>query len=219
MKSRNVCICMMVVSFLMGWTGLACSASTEVAKLTADDGLQYDHFGIAVSIDSEYVVVGAYNDNNDDNGTFNSGSAYIFNRDGNTWTEQVRLTASDGASNDWFGYSVSMDGEYVVAGARRDDSNAGSAYIFKRDGTDWTEEDKLTASDGANGDEFGYSVCINGGNTVAGAYLDDDNGIQSGSAYMFGGLVICPSADLTGDCFVDLEDFAVISEQWLTGTR
>lgn len=117
-----------------------------------------------------------------------SGSAYIFRRDGTNWTEQQKLTASDGAGYDWFGFRVSISGEYAIIGAQFDDDNrvsSGSAYIFKREGSNWIEEQKLTASDGNIDDRFGISVSISGDYAIVGAYGDDDNGINSGSAYIF----------------------------------
>ena len=160
---------------------------SESAKLTASDGDFEDYFGYSVSISGDSVVVGAYRD--DDSG-INSGSAYIFERDAKgTWTEVQKLTASDGAAEDSFGYIVSISGDSVVVGAYRDDDsgiNSGSAYIFERDakGT-WTEVQKLTASDGAAEDSFGYSVSISGERVVVGAVYDDENSNSSGSAYIF----------------------------------
>ena len=89
-----------------------------------------------------------------DNGS-DSGSAYVFMRTGTTWTEQAKLTASDGAAVDEFGVSVAIAGDTIVVGAWQDDdngANSGSAYVFTRTGTTWTEQAKLTASDGAAGD-------------------------------------------------------------------
>jgi hypothetical protein len=154
----------------------------EKQKLTASDGSYEDCFGFSVSIDGDYAIVGAWLD--DDNGD-GSGSAYVFKRDGTTWTEEAKLTASDGAAEDNFGWSVSIDGDYAIVGAWLDDDNgedSGSAYVFKRDGTTWTEEAKLTASDGAAEDCFGYSVSISGDYAIVGAY--NDNGAK-GSAYIF----------------------------------
>jgi hypothetical protein len=160
---------------------------TEEDKLTASDGASGsgDGFGSSVSIDGDYALIGARDDN--DNG-FDSGSAYIFKRSGTTWDQQAKLLASDGASGDGFGSSVSIDGDYALIGAYHDFDNgpeSGSAYVFKRSGTTWTEEDKLTASDGAILDWFGYSVSINGDYALIGACYDDDNGPSSGSAYVF----------------------------------
>jgi len=158
---------------------------TEEAKLTASDGAVGDCFGISVSIDGDYALIGAYG--NDDNGDY-SGSAYVFKRSGTTWTEEAKLTASDGAADDYFGRFVSIDGDYALIGAFADDdngANSGSAYVFKRSGTTWTEEAKLTASDGAADDYFGCSVSVNGDYALLTAYGDDDNGVDSGSAYVF----------------------------------
>jgi hypothetical protein len=164
---------------------LNCSDWDQIVKLTASDGAANDYFGFSVSISGDYAVVGAYYD--DDRGA-NSGSAYIFKYDGATWSQQQKLTASDGAANDNFGNSVSISGDYAVVGAYDDDdrgTNSGSAYIFKRVGTTWSQQAKLTASDGAAIDNFGYSVSISGDYAIIGAYRDDDKGADSGSAYIF----------------------------------
>jgi hypothetical protein len=165
----------------------------QVAKLTASDGTVWmDDFGFSVSISGDTVVIGAYSD--DDHGD-NSGSAYIFGRDqggADAWGQVAKLTASDGAGGDSFGRAVSISGNTVVVGAWADDDhgdNSGSAYIFGRDqgGVDaWGQVAKLTASDGASDDSFGSSVSISGDTVVVGAYLDDANGQDSGSVYIFG---------------------------------
>jgi hypothetical protein len=163
----------------------------EVTKLLASDGAAGDYFGYSVSISGDSSIVGAYGD--DDNGDY-SGSAYIFSRDyggANTWGEVTKLLASDGAAEDYFGYSVSISGDTAIVGARVDDDNgtdSGSAYIFSRDhgGTDnWGEVTKLLASDGFDNDYFGTSVSISGDTAIVGAHGDDDNGGLSGSAYIF----------------------------------
>ncbi len=157
----------------------------QQAKITASDGEEDDYFGQYASISGDYVVVGARGD--DDRGA-SSGSAYIFKRDGTTWSQQAKIMASDGAAGNRFGYSASISGDYVIVGARGyDDSGAssGAAYIFKRDGTTWSQQAKLTVSDDATGDLFGYSASISGDYALVGAYLDDDCGVSSGSAYIF----------------------------------
>ena len=159
---------------------------SEQAKLVALDGAGGDWFGYSVSISGDYAIIGASGD--EDNGS-DSGSAYIFKRDGESWNEQIKLNASDGAAYDHFGISVSMSGSYAIVGAEYDDdngiNNSGSAYIFRYDGESWSEQAKLTASDGAVGDCFGYSVSISGDYAIVGAVHDDDNGDSSGSAYIF----------------------------------
>ena len=134
------------------------------------------------------MVIGAYAD--DDDGT-DSGSAYVFTRDtagdlASGWTEVAKLTADDGAGGDWFGISVSIDGDTVVIGSQRDADNgieSGSAYVFTRDtagdlASSWTQFAKLTAGDGAAGDYFGRSVSIDGDTMVIGAYADDDDAVS-----------------------------------------
>jgi ribonuclease BN (tRNA processing enzyme) len=76
--------------------------------------------------------------------------------------EQQKLTASDGAEDDRFGYSVSISGDTAIVGAFGDESYRSNAYVFVRSGTSWTQQQKLTASDGASFDRFGYSVSISG---------------------------------------------------------
>ncbi len=98
--------------------------------------------------------------------------------------EDYKLLASDGASDDQFGWSVAVDGDTVVVGAYRDDDNgnaSGSAYVYRFDGTDWIET-KLLASDGAGNDNFGSGVAVDGDTVVVGSPGDDD---YSGSAYVY----------------------------------
>jgi hypothetical protein len=158
---------------------------TQQAKLLATDGVSWDWFGHSVSLDGDTALIGAYQD--DDNGV-DSGSAYVFTRTGTTWTQQAKLLASDGVAGDWFGCSVSLSGDTALIGASGVIHAAdvpGSTYVFTRTGTNWTQQAKLLASDGASRDWFGYSVSLNGDTALIGAAYDDDNGDNSGSAYMF----------------------------------
>jgi len=157
----------------------------EQAKLTASDGAWADRFGASVSVSGDTVLIGAYDD--DDDGS-SSGSAYVFVRNGTNWSEQVKLTAGDSAAGDYFGRSVSVDGDTVLIGADNDDdggSSSGSAYVFIQSGTNWSEQAKLTASAAAAGDYFGYSVSVSGDTALVGAYRDDNGVTDSGSAYAF----------------------------------
>jgi hypothetical protein len=185
-----------------------------VKKLTAADGAGNDAFGHAVAIDGDTVVVGAHVDDS------NQGAAYVFSRNvdpenpgtplADNWGEVKKLTASDGAANDWFGYAISISGDTIVVGAYRDDGWAGAAYVFARNydpatpGTpsadNWGEVKRLTASDGAANDSFGFSVAISGDTLVAGAYGDEG---WTGAAYVFArnydpGDPATPSADNWG---------------------
>ena len=159
--------------------------ATEQGKLTSLDGAASDDFGQSVSIDGDTAVVGARK--HDHSGT-NSGSAYVFVRSGTSWTQQAELTASDGDAGDFFGWSVSIDGDTVLVGAVADDddgSGSGSAYVFVRSGTTWTQQAKLTASDARISDSFGNAVSVDSDTALIAASHDDDEGNQSGSAYVF----------------------------------
>jgi hypothetical protein len=125
------------------------------------------------------------------------------------------LLASDGAAGDWFGTCVSLDGDTALIGSVLDDDNggnSGSAYVFTRTGTTWTQEAKLLASDGAANDQLGCWVSLDGDTALIGAPFDDDNGKDSGSAYVFtkGGIDI--GIDITGGFGVN----AVITNHELT---
>ena len=165
------------------------SVWVEEAILTASDGAVGDFFGYSTSIIDDTVVVGA--PYSDVAGPY-SGSAYVFVRylDGTdyTWEQEAKLTASDAAEWDYFGYSVSVSDNTVVVGAVEDDDkgvDSGSVYVFSHDGT-WVEDTKLTASDAAEGDYFGNSVSISGDTVIVGAMWDDDDSVtDSGSAYVF----------------------------------
>ncbi|MBX3277331.1 MAG: FG-GAP repeat protein, partial [Acidobacteria bacterium] len=170
----------------------------EVKKLTASDGEVGDQFGYSVSISVDTVLVGAIGDDSV------RGAAYIYERNkggADNWGEVKKLTASDGAANDQFGHSVSISGDMVVVGAPIDDSFRGAAYIYERnkgamgpEADNWGEVKKLTASDGASGDRFGYSVGISGDTVVVGAYGDDS---FRGSAYIFACEDVAPNTPPT----------------------
>jgi hypothetical protein len=164
------------------------STWTQQQKIVASDAGVYDWFGQSVSLtsDGNTALVGAPRDDN------YTGSAYIFTRSGSSWTQQQKITASDAATYDYFGYNVSIsgDGTTAIMGAYNDTvtaNNQGSAYIFTYSGSSWTQQAKLVASDAAQGDRFGYSVAISGDGTTAiiGAYYDDDGATDSGSVYIF----------------------------------
>ena len=112
----------------------------------------------------------------------------MFTRTGTTWTQQAKLLASDGQAGDRFGWPVDLDGDTALIGGWLDDDNgvnSGSAYVFTRTGTTWTQQAKLLASDGAAGDEFSVRFDLDGETALIGACHDDDNGTDTGSAYVF----------------------------------
>jgi FG-GAP repeat len=154
-------------------------------KLWASDPVMGDQFGESVAISGDTVVVGASDD--DDAGN-NSGAAHVFVRSGTTWTEEQILTANDAVAVERFGSSVAVSGDTAVMGAPGDDDGgifSGSAYVFVRAGTTWSQQAKLTASDAAELDLFGATVAVSGDTAVVGALKNTDQTSNSGSAYVF----------------------------------
>ena len=150
--------------------GLDALLAVQQAQLTAADGTANAQFGYSISISGNTAVVGVPND--DVGGNTDQGSAYVFVRSGSTWGQQQKLAAADGAANDNFGFSVAISGDTVVVGAHFDDvganTNQGSAYIFVRSGTTWSQQQKLLAVPVGANCEFGYSVAISGETAVVG---------------------------------------------------
>lgn len=157
----------------------------EESMIMASDGEDDDWFGAAVSISGEYVIVGAASD---DNFGKDSGSAYIYKFDGSNWIEETKLIASDGREYEYFGNSVAIFDNIAVVGSFKDEdiaSECGSAYTFRNDGTNWIEDNQIHASDAIYGEHFGTSVSISNNSIVIGAPWFDDNGFESGSAYIY----------------------------------
>ncbi len=154
------------------------------AKLVATDGLANDEFGYFVDIQGNVAVVGA---RRDDIGTnADQGSVYVFNRVGlGNWTQVKKLTASDGAAGDFFGRAVALSGNTLLASAMRANGSRGSAYVFEFNGTTWNQQQKLTASDGSSGDEYGKMVALEGNTAAIGSYRDDGPFINQGSVYVY----------------------------------
>jgi hypothetical protein len=188
-------------------------------KISIPSGANGDSFGNSVAIEGNTLIGGAlqytpivsqpaY------------GAAYIYEFNGAAWVSQGRLTASDGATVDRFGYSVAVSNNVVAVGAREDDTtaggpDAGSAYIFTRSGTTWTEVQKIAQGDPFNGDRFGGSVALSFGNLVVGAAekaLTSPNG--QGAAYYFTLGIPKTFFDFDGDLKSDLSIFRPSNGQW-----
>ncbi len=194
---------------------------TQQAYLKASNTDDWDTFGISVAISNDTIVVGAFgepsaatgvNGDQNDKNAYCAGAAYVFVRDGTTWTQQAYLKASNTDVDDWFGYSVAVSNDTVVVGAlyeasaatgvngdQNDNSasEAGAAYVFVREGTTWTQQAYLKASNTDTDDKFGYSVAISNDTIVVNADWEKSaatgvNGNQSdnsaeevGAAYVF----------------------------------
>ena len=159
----------------------------QKAKLAATDGSAGDLFGISVAVTADTVLIGA--DLNDERAT-DAGAAYVFTQAGGEWVQQAKLMASDGAETDIFGVRVALFGDTALISARRDDHgvtgvDAGSAYVFTRDGTTWREQAKLVASDSSADDRFGRDVALTEDTAWIGAMHRDDHGENSGLLYVF----------------------------------
>ena|GEM_PF-1176658 len=181
----------------------------QEAKLLPFDGNPWGRrFGSSVAIADETVVVGAPEE--DDSGE-DSGAAYVFINSSGTWSPQAKLLASGGAEDDYFGTSLAIEGDTAVIGAFRDDDNgesSGSAYVFRRDGSTWREQAKLTASDGAAWNQFGGAVGLSGDTAVIGARNADGLVSDSGAAYVFRGISDCNGTGLVDICDIAHGDSA-----------
>ena len=161
-------------------------------KLIAPDGMESDHFGSAVAVSGEAVLVGARADDDLGDG---SGSAYVFRHQvglgegrGGEWTFEQKLLAADGFANDRYGLSAALSGDTALVGAYLHDPGTtccdlGAVYVYRYDGSTWTQEQELGSSDQALAAQFGYAVAIDGERVVAGARWDDDLGVEAGAAY------------------------------------
>jgi len=178
----------------------------EEQKLTASDGSPVDNFGRSVSLSGDVAIVGAWGD--DDMGS-ESGAAYVFRFDGSLWEEQQKLTASDGHAGEAFGVSVSVDGDVAVVGAHAAPTvGFGAAYIFRFNGSTWVEMERLTPSDGAFDDYFGWSVAASRDVAVVGAAYNSNGEAHCASAYLYPSL-----ADLRCRCgTVDLGAGAIAAD-------
>lgn len=168
----------------------------EIQKLVATDREEYDYFGWTVDIDNGIVIIGSFQEDEDEygeNSLEDAGSAYIFEKDeSNVWYQKQKIVASDRGAGDFFGYDVAINDNCVIIGSRFEDQdslgndyieNTGSAYIFeKNEFDDWVQKQKIVASDRNKYDEFGSSVSIVGNTVLVGAIGDDWN---AGSAYFF----------------------------------
>ena len=158
-------------------------------KIVSSDLTNSDQFAnsVAMSGDGTKVIVGASNEN------LAYGSVYIYTYSGGSWGSEVKIEASDKAANDQFGESVAMnsDGTKVIVGSPYEDpgvTNAGSAYIYTYNGSSWSQQQKIEASDKQDSDRFGDSVAMSGDGTkvIVSAYLEDPDNISSaGSVYIY----------------------------------
>ncbi len=179
----------------------------QQAYLKASNTDPGDQFGKSVSVSGDTIVVGAPNEkssavgvngNQASNGLILAGAAYVFVRNGTTWTQQAYLKASNTASFNYFGHSVTVDGNTVAVAAPQAQSS-GAVYLFVRSGTTWTQQAAFPGSNTGGQDQFGWSVGLSGDTLVVGANQEDSNAtgvnntgtgpaplqFNSGAAYVF----------------------------------
>ncbi|HEX2621645.1 MAG TPA: FG-GAP repeat protein, partial [Phototrophicaceae bacterium] len=145
------------------------------AQLTGSDSDGGDYFGNSVAASGDTIAVGA---------PFQSdlGASYVFTSSAGIWSEQQKLTADDGITSDQFGSAVALNGDTLLIGANNRTSGQGAVYVFTRSGGVWSQQQTLTASDGAGGDYFGTSIAISGTTAVIGAW---GKATFRGAAYVF----------------------------------
>ena len=159
----------------------------QQVKLVAGDGAAGDTFGYAVSVYGTTAVVGAPKD--DDDGS-NSGSAYVFVRDGISWMQQSKLVPQNVGKSSGFGEAVLIVEDTVIVGApghtHGETRFAGAVYVYVRAGENWVQQAKLTADDAAASDRFGNALAMSGKTLVVGAPLRDTQaGKDAGAVYVF----------------------------------
>lgn len=160
----------------------------EMQKLTADDGAAFDNYGLSVALQGTTIIVGSPRATVGGNGA--QGAAYVYTMSNGVWSLSQKLTASDGAANDSFGESVALDRGTALIGAYNATVEGrfgqGAAYVYSGTNGTLSETQKLTASDGAAGDNFGNAVALSGSKALIGADVATVNGHTSqGKAYLF----------------------------------
>ena len=157
----------------------------QTAKLRAEPQIEWAEFGFDVEIDGDAIIVSAWHD---PAAGFNTGAVYVFRRDGDEWAQEAQLLPGDPDAGDEFGIAIAIDGDTVLVGAPRDDENApdsGAAYVFRRVGEVWRQETILRTPDSAEGDNFGWSVALDGDRALIGAPFHDSEKPDGGGAYIF----------------------------------
>ena len=171
----------------------------SIDRLIGSDWEAGDNIGISIAIDGEYMISGAWWE---DNVPFvnSAGAAYVFKKDNmDNWTELTKLVSPNAETLGYFGFSVAIDGEYAAVAAYNEDEddgttvtgNAGAVYIYHLESNNWVMDQRLIASDYGQGDLFGYNIALSGNYLLVGAFSDDEdaNGNNTmdnaGSAYVF----------------------------------
>ena len=163
-------------------------------------------FGASVSLSGNLALVGAIAD---DALGDESGAAYVFGFDGTSWTQQAKLTASDGVKLDFFGSAVVLSGNMALIAADGVDDGKGAVYMFVFDGVSWTQQAKFLASDSVAGDIFGSSLALSGNSLLVGARGTPGEGQGGAYVFTFDGTTWNQQAKLTAEDGVISDYFGV----------
>ncbi len=195
---------------------IAQAAYTKASNTGAED-----RFGVSVALSGDTLAIGAHsedsaatgiNGDQDNDAAPRGGAVYVFRRSGTSWSQEAYIKASNTGQSDRFGFSVALSGDTLAVSAYDEDSNAtgingdqdnddaqdsGAVYVFRRSGTDWTQEAYIKASNTDASDQFGISIALSGDTLAVGAYLEDsaatgidgdqdrDDVSGSGAVYVF----------------------------------
>jgi hypothetical protein len=143
-----------------------------------------DYFGNSVDISGDMAIIGVYQ--HDDLSNADEGRAYGFKRNGTSWSQNGVFSAPGGMAGAYFGFSVSVYGSYIAISAPFFDlpTGLGAIFVFFNNGTSWTFQQRLTASDPGN-DQFGYSISLYNNTIAVGARSAFEEYANQGSAYVF----------------------------------
>ena len=135
-------------------------------RVTPDQGVG-DGFGYGAAISGTVAMIGEAHATI--NGREAQGEVYVYGQSGHQWVLTQRLLADDGMADDEFGFSIAIEGDTAVIGARSVNASRGAVYIFTNFGGTWSQTQKLTAADGQGLDWFGYSVALSGSSLIVGS--------------------------------------------------
>jgi hypothetical protein len=170
------------------------TAWSQETRLIASDGVAHDAFGASVALDGDTLLAGAPVKRRVGAATWANGAAYVFTRDGSGWAERTKLEDAAGANGDMFGFSVDLAGTRAIVGVPFAASDQGHAWVYTGSGSTWTQETELSATGGAPGDQFGWSVALGDDAIFVGApFAGTFTGAACGGSYRFDATALAES--------------------------
>ena len=159
-------------AYVFVWNGSAWKQQSEF------NGHPATGFGVSVALSGDTALVGAWGIGDT---TQQAGAAYVYSRNGTTWSEQATLTPSNSSAYDQFGSKVALSGGTALIGA----PGSGSAYVFSLSGTSWPQQAILNAPGDSTSTEFGYAIALQEDTALVGAYYTESRGQLLGAVYAF----------------------------------